>query len=269
MYKRQIDALAIALPTLAVKDPERHMTAREPTLAVARRLVPQLVGAIAHATGGGSRARRAAESPSVAAALAVALGVEPRRAVVRALNASLVVSADHELNPSSFTARVSASAGADLYACVAAATATLSGPRHGGAPERIAAVLEEIGEAQHAATVVRDRLRRGDAIPGFGHPLYPAGDPRFEVLLEQARAVGKRRRSLAVVEALVGAMNLAGAPPPNYDVGTTAVAAALGLGHHAATALFAVGRCAGWIAHVVEQREMGFLLRPRARYVGV
>ena len=168
-----------------------------------------MVSAIARAEGGPSRARQAREADSVAAALAVALGVEPRRGVVRALNATLVVSADHELNPSSFTARVSASAGADLYACLAAATATLSGPRHGGVPERIAAVIEEVGKPQHAATIVGDRLRRGDAIAGFGHPLYPDGDPRFDVMIEQARAVGRRRRSLAVVEALVGAMDLA------------------------------------------------------------
>lgn len=264
-----IDAIAVALPKLAVSDPDRHLPAREPTLAVGRRLIPQLVGAIAHAGGGRPRARHAAEATSVAAALAVALGVAPRPAVVRALDATLVVSADHELNPSSFTARVSASAGSDLHACLSAATATLSGPRHGGVPERIAVVLDEIGRPERAAAVVRERLRRGDAIPGFGHPLYPEGDPRFPVMLEQARCVGGRRRSLAVVEALVGAMDLAGAAPPSYDLGTTAVAAALGLGATAATALFAIGRCAGWIAHVLEQREAGFVLRPRARYVGV
>jgi len=264
-----IDAIAIALPRLAVDDPRRHLPATEANLRTARQLIPQLVAAIAHARGGRDRARAATEAPNVAAALAVALGIAPRPRVLDALNATLVVSADHELNPSSFTARVSASAGADLHACLSAATATLSGPRHGGIPERIAAVLEEIGRPERAAVVVRDRLRRGDAIPGFGHPLYPDGDPRFTVMIDAARHLGKRRRALALVEALVGAMDLAGAPAPTYDLGTTAVAAALGLGHQAATAMFAIGRCAGWIAHVIEQREAGFLLRPRARYVGV
>ncbi|HHH28610.1 MAG TPA: citrate synthase, partial [Polyangiaceae bacterium] len=266
---RPVDAIAMALVRLAVKEPDRHLPTREPTLRIARRLIPQLVSAVAHAQGGRERARRAAGAKSVAEALAIAFGVTPRRRVVRAIDATLVVSADHELNPSSFTARVSASAGADLYACLSAAIATLSGPRHGGVPERIATVLDQIGRPERAAAVVRERLGQGEAMPGFNHPLYPSGDPRFEVLLEQARAIGGRRRSLAVVEALVGAMDLAGGAAPNYDLGTTAIAAALGLGPHAATALFAIGRSAGWVAHVIEQRQAGFLLRPRARYVGV
>jgi citrate synthase len=262
---RPIDMMAVALPILGVGDPRRHHADREPTLAVARDTVRQLVAVVALVRRVDSRTVLAA--PSTSEALAIALtGARPRN--VPALDAALVLSADHELNPSSFAARVAASAGADLYACLAAALATLSGPRHGGVPERVEALVEEIGRPERAAEVVERRLRRGDAIPGFGHPLYPGGDPRAAAMLELAQRVGGRRRALANVQALVGAMRLAGAQPPNYDVGIYAVAAAFGLGAAEATTIFAVGRCAGWVAHVLEQREAGFLLRPRARYVG-
>jgi citrate synthase len=265
---RPIDAIAIALPQLAIADASRHVATEEATLAAAQRLVPGLVQVIALSSAGKSRARRAAGTERLAEALAIALGLRPSKTIVKAIDAALVVSADHELNPSSFAARVAASAGADLHACLSAATATLSGPYHGGQPERIGALLDEIARPERAATVVQSRLRRGDVLPGFGHPLYPGGDPRFEVLFETAQTVGRRRRRLAVIEALIGATDLAGAPAPNYDMGTTALAAALGLGPESATALFAVGRSAGWVAHVVEQRQAGHLLRPRARYIG-
>ncbi|MCA9625253.1 MAG: citrate synthase, partial [Myxococcales bacterium] len=207
-------------------------------------------------------------APSIAAALALAFGLPATRARVAALEVALVLSADHELNPSSFAARVAASAGADLYAAVGAAMATLSGPRHGGVAERVAAMLDEIGDPSRVVRVVQSRLRRGDPVVGFGHPLYPRGDPRVEPILAAARAVGGKKRRLRSLEAVVDAMALAGAPAPSYDIAITGLAVALGLGAAEATAIFAIGRSAGWIAHLLEQRQAGYILRPRARYTG-
>jgi citrate synthase len=181
---------------------------------------------------------------------------------------ALVVSADHELNASAFAVRVAASAGADLYACVCAGLAALSGPRHGGSCDRVEALVAEAGREARAAAVVRGRMRRGEAIAGFGHPLYPGGDPRAEVLLETARDLAPRAPALATVAALIDAMRDAGREPPTIDVGLVAIAAVLDLPPGSAAGLFAVGRSAGWIAHALEQREAGFLLRPRARYTG-
>src|SRR5439155_21588512 len=113
-----------------------------------------------------------------------AVGGRAGRAGVRALNRALVLSADHELNSSTFAGRVAASVGADVYACVAAALAAFSGPRHGGACDRIEALLAETGRPERAATAIEERRRRGELVPGFGHQLYPGGDPRTPPLLE-------------------------------------------------------------------------------------
>jgi citrate synthase len=163
---------------------------------------------------------------------------------------------------------VAASTGADLYACVTAALAALSGPRHGGTCDRIEMLVTEAGAPRHAAAALDARLRRGDAIPGFGHPLYPHGDPRGRVLLETARALDARAKPLRTLLAIVQAMRERGREEPTLDTGLVALAGALGLPPGTAVGLFAVGRTAGWIAHALEQQAAGFVLRPRARYVG-
>jgi citrate synthase len=212
---------------------------------------------------GAARVAAARAPASIAAATAAAFGVSGRRAVA-AIERALVVSADHELNASTFAARVAASAGADLYACMTAALATLSGPRHGGVCDRGEALAAEAGTPRHAREVVTARLGRGESVPGFSHPFYPGGDPRGALLVATAHALAPRRRQLRVLTALAAAMPDA----PTLDFGLVAVAAALDLPAGAAAALFALGRAAGWVAHVLEQRRDGVLLRPRARYVG-
>ena len=212
------------------------------------------------------RVAAALAASSVAEAAAIALGARGPRAI-SAIEELLVISADHELNVSCFTARVTASAGAELFACVAAALQAMTGARHGAAPDRVEALLTEAGEPRRAAEIVRARRRRGESVPGFGHLLYPAGDPRATRLLALARRLPATRLS-TVVQRCVTAMARAGGELPTLDVGLVAVTAALGLPHGSASALFALGRTAGWIAHSLEQRAQGFLLRPRARYIG-
>ncbi|MET0403587.1 MAG: citrate/2-methylcitrate synthase [Cystobacter sp.] len=209
---------------------------------------------------------RALRQETVAASLAEAWGVTAKRAW-EGLNRALVLCADHELNVSTFAARVTASSGADLYACVSAALAALSGPRHGGSCDRIEKVMRDVGGPERARREVHERLRRGEAVPGFGHRLYPQGDPRTPPLLEVAYALRPERRGVRVLREVEAAMREAGHAPPTVDFGLVALASALGLPTGAATALFAVGRAAGWVAHVWEQREQGHVWRPRARYV--
>lgn len=260
---RPLESTMLAVPALALADSDRHARTLEHHRALVRRLVAALA-----LPGGPARVQSALEAGTTARAVLVALGGRPRPAAIRAADRALVLCADHELNPSSFAARVAASAGADTYACISAALAVLSGPVHGGATERIEALLGEAARPERAVAVVRDRLRRGETIPGFGHPLYPDGDPRTQALLEDARALAPRSPAVRTVDALLDAMALAGQPPPTMDIGLVALAGALRLPPGSALALFAAGRSAGWIAHVIEQREAAFLLRPRARYVG-
>lgn len=226
-------------------------------VAHARTLIPLLAAALAPNAASFTRALGGA---SVADVVARALGVEGETAI---LDTALVLLADHELNASSFTARIAASTGADPYACITAALATLSGPKHGTAPEEVARFADEVGGPDGAKAAVRALRREHQHPPGFGHPLYPNGDPRAAPLLAYARgATSRRARTLLAIADATDAH-------PTADVGLAAVTAALGLAPAAASAVFAVARSAGWLAHVLEQRAAGFLLRPRARYTGV
>src|SRR6478752_710648 len=178
-----LDDLLLALPALALAAPERHSRAPEVELSLGRKLVCSFAELLLE-----PRARRAPSSIAELAALgAGAAGPE----AARALDLALVLLADHELNASSFAARIAASTDASLVACLLAALATLSGPRHGGACDRVEALLDEAATLNRPRDVVERRARRGDAVPGFGHPLYPHGDPRAVPLLERARALVK------------------------------------------------------------------------------
>jgi len=230
-------------------------------------LIPRLAASLAMVDDP-ARATASLAQPTVAARLLHALGSKPTRASVKAIDAALVASVDHELNPSSFVARVAAAAGADMPSCLTAALATLSGTRHGGQVDRVETALDAIGSRDRARGFVDERVRRGEAIPGFGHRLYPQGDPRATLLLDVARGLGRRSPRLDTLLALIRAMQDSGQEPPTLDLGLAAVTVALGLPRGAPIAVFAIGRTAGWIAHVVEQRESGQVLRPRARYVG-
>lgn len=265
-----VTTLSLVVPALGAVDAGRFDPSREPERRRARALILRMAAMLGFATGGAARARAAVAGGSVARALLLGLGArraaDPR--AERAVNRALVLSADHELNPSSFTVRVAASAGADLYACVSAGLATLSGPRHGGSCDRVEALVAEVGRDERAAAVITERARRGERVPGFGHPLYPDGDPRAAPLMRAAEELAPKSPGLRTITAIVEAMASRGHDPPTIDVGLVALAQALGLPPGSATGIFAVGRAAGWVAHAFEQREAGFILRPRARYVG-
>jgi citrate synthase len=127
-------------------------------------------------------------------------------------------------------------------------------------------LVRDVGAPSKAARAVRDHAARGERLPGFGHPLYPQGDPRTTLLLEAAREI--QGRAVATVLALVQAVKDTLGLLPTADIGLVAMARALGMRRGSAMGLFALGRTAGWVAHALEQREAGYLLRPRARYIG-
>ncbi|MDB4991635.1 MAG: citrate synthase [Myxococcaceae bacterium] len=262
--------LAAAVACAALGDPERHAASDAEEHLRARRLLHWLIAQSGRAAGGADRGMRSAQR------VLVALGVRPTERASVLIDRALILCADHELNPSTFAARVTASTGADLYACLGSALHTLSGPRHGGVSARIEALLHELAEPAATARVVRARHARGEQTPGFGHPLYPTGDPRGRVLMELAELAAEsapahtRARvglAMARVRALVTAMKRAQHPGPNFDLGLVALSQALGLPPGAPALLFALGRLPGWVAHALEQRAQGYLLRPRSRYV--
>jgi citrate synthase len=191
----------------------------------------------------------------------------------RVLNAVLILTLDHEINVSSFTSRVVASAGSNLYEVVNAAMCAFSGSRHGRASdhgrasERAEQFIRELEEAESALAVIHARLRSGEEIPGFGHPLYPGGDPRARLILQllaedfPAEFANIQRRIKDSERVLRKSANV--------DLALAVVSKVLALPVHSGFHMFALGRTVGWIAHAVEQHQSGAFIRPRARYVGV
>jgi citrate synthase len=206
------------------------------------------------------------DGATVDAALARAWKVGARG--VDVVRAALVLCADHELNVSSFTARCVASAGAHPYAVVIAGLAALEGPKHGGASARVESTFESLRHARPLRGALAARLRRGESIDGFGHPLYRDGDPRARLLLD---LLGERYATAEyqfVTEFAHAAARITG-EHPNIDFGLAAVGRVLKLPPGSPLILFALGRSVGWIGHAMEQYATGQLIRPRAKYVGV
>lgn len=195
----------------------------------------------------------------VHAMLGQAWGVDPAGA--DKLRAALVLCADHELNASTFTVRCVASTGAALPAALLGGLAALSGPRHGGMTGRVEILFGELVRDGDPERLIAGRVGRGESVPGFGHPLYPAGDPRGAALLALAEPDALTIGLVRAVADLTGQW-------PSLDVGLVVLARQLNLPPGSAAALFAIGRTAGWLAHALEQAGQNRLIRPRARYTG-
>ena len=184
------------------------------------------------------------------------------------LDSALVYCVDHELPVSTFAARCVASSEATPYAVVLAGLAALGGVKHGGEIELALAFLREVEAAGDARTVISGRLRRGEPIPGFGHSLYPEGDPRGAGLLSLMAKSYPESSAASLSDTVAGEMRQLMGERPTVDFALATVARTLGLPPGGAVALFALGRTVGWIGHAIEQYGSGSLIRPRARYIG-
>jgi citrate synthase len=184
------------------------------------------------------------------------------------LRTALILCADHELHVSAFTARCVASAGSTPYAVVMAGLAALQGVKHGVYIEQVEPFLREVGRRDRVRATIANRLRRGEQLPGFGHRLYPEGDPRAKALLELTAKAYPDSSTTALAHAVVvQALRMLG-EHPTIDFALVVLARVLHLPPGAALALFALGRTIGWIGHAIEQYQLDQLIRPRARYVG-
>ncbi len=251
-----LEAFGVLLPLAASEDPAAYDLRPAAVARTGARILRTLV-AIAAGDGSGGVAEILAER-----------WVPDEPDAASTIGAALVLCADHELNVSAFTARCVASSGATPYAAVAAGLAALGGTRHGGQTELVEALLREVGGGGDASFVLAGHLRRGEPIPGFGHSLYPEGDPRGREILRLADAARPHSADVALSHAVRDAAWELIEELPTVDLGLVTLARALGLPSGAPLAIFALGRTIGWIGHAIEQYENGTLIRPRARYTG-
>lgn len=184
------------------------------------------------------------------------------------VRAALVLCAEHELNVSAFAARVVASTGAHLHATVCSGLAALSGPRHGGATARAHALIEAACVTASARDFIATRWQRGDDLPGFGHALYPHGDPRAAELLVRLRRSHADSPRWQRLERVISATEDTNGLQPNVDFTLAAICYAYHLPASPALVMFAAARLSGWLAHAMEQQAQGRLIRPRASYAG-
>ena len=206
----------------------------------------------------------------MAQCVARGLGLGDRPDAVRAIDAALVMFAEHELSAPTFAARICASTGADLHACVATAMLTQSGPMQVGGAVEVEALIDALpcGLApEDALPLAAASGFKGNELPCFGHPLYDGEDPRSAVLLELVDDLSAHGPDLPKVQALVTGARQAG-QHPNVFAALVILCKAMGLPNGSGAMLHTLARTSGWIAHAMEQRLTGAMLRPRAKYMG-
>jgi citrate synthase len=199
-------------------------------------------------------------------------GKAPEPLLERAFDVALILHADHELNASTFAARVTAATMSDIYSSVTSAIGTLKGPLHGGANMEVMQLIEEIGTVENAEAVVREKLANKIKIPGFGHRVYRCEDPRVGVLREYARRVTDytgNTVNFEITREIERVVLEATKVYPNVDLYTASLYNAMGLPRELFTPVFAISRTVGWTSHILEQWSNNKLIRPRAEYTGL
>ena len=272
-----MDALRTLASALAHTDPDAANNSPEANQRKAIRLTAQLATLVAtygRFANGGAPIEPDPAIGHAANFLFVLTGERPDALAARAFDVALILHADHELNASTFAARVAAATLTDMHSAVVAGIGTLKGPLHGGANADVMRLLLELGAAadpEQIETAIRERLTRKEKIPGFGHRVYRTEDPRATHLRRMSAELGARagqpqwydmsRRIEAIVAGEKG-LNA------NVDFYSASTYYALGIPIDLFTPVFAVSRIAGWTAHILEQHANNRLIRPRADYTG-
>jgi citrate synthase len=269
-----MDVLRTGVSMLSLYDPTAKDMSPEANQKKATKLIAQTSTIVS--TFGRLRAGEAVVAPDASLSFAANFlycltGKKPDKVMEHTFDVALTLHADHELNASTFAARVTAATLSDIYSSVTSAIGALKGPLHGGANEDVIRILLEVGSADKAVERVHEMLANKRKIPGFGHRVYRTDDPRATHLRVMSEELGKSTghedlylMSKRVEETVRGEKKL----NPNVDFYSASTYYSLGIPIDLFTPIFAVSRMSGWTAHVLEQYHNNRLIRPRAEYKG-
>lgn len=276
-----VDALRFAVGSLTAGESNASYDSLEADQELAIRLLAQIPVIVAdyQRQRSGQEQIESREDLGIAANFLYQLtGSEPNAARVKGLDTYFATVSDHGMNASTFTARVIASTASDMVSAVTGALGALKGPLHGGAPGPALDMIQEIGTPERAEEWMKDALAKGKRLMGFGHRVYKVRDPRAEVLYRAAEALANETGdnsalTLAREVERVGVRVLAETKPgrnlnTNVEFYTALLLRDIGLTADLFTPAFAIGRTAGWTAHVLEQRRVSRLIRPQSEYIG-
>lgn len=269
-----MDVLRTTVSALAAFDPEAHETSIAVNYRRALRLTARLstiVTAWEHIRNGREPIAPLPDADHATNFLYMLTGKMPDPYAAHVMDVALILHADHELNASTFAARVTAGTCADMYAAITSAIGALSGPLHGGANEQVMRLFLRIGEVSRAESSIHEAIEHKERIMGFGHRVYHTEDPRATHLREMSRELGRRTensRWYEMSQVIEKYMWKRKGLRPNVDFYSASVYYMLGIPVDLDTPLFACSRIAGWTAHVLEQYAHNRLIRPRAEYTG-